>query len=81
MSKLSLNDMRLYILNKYPGMKWKERVYNMKPSQVAAIYKNIKQREALEKLEIFPSVFSFPKKEDFHQIDMFEYLLSMKGES
>ena len=78
--KPNLNDMRLYILNKYPGMKWKERVYTMKPSQVAAIYKNVKQREALEKLNLFPGVFSLPKNEEFHQIDMFEYLLSMKGE-
>ena len=49
MPKPTLNDMRLYILDKYSGIKWKERVYKMKPNQVAAIYKNIKKREALEK--------------------------------
>lgn len=78
MSKPTLNDMRLYILDKYSGLKWKERVYKMKPNQVAAIYKNIKKREALEKEN--PGAFFVAEKENYHQIDMFEYLLLLKGE-
>ena len=51
----------------------------MNPNQVAAIYKNIKKREALEKEN--PGAFFVSEKENYHQIDMFEYLLLLKGET
>lgn len=80
MSKPTINDMRLFILEKYPGMRWRERVFKMKPQQVAAVYRNIKNKEALENKVKDSGAIFMPQTDEYHQIDMFEYMLTMKGE-
>lgn len=65
---MTLNEMRAYISKQYPGMKWKTNVSKMRPDQVIAIYCSFKERNKAK-----------PKKEseEYHQIDMFEYLYSI----
>lgn len=70
--KLTINEMRNYISNKYPSMKWKIKVSNMSPAQVIAIFKSIKHREENE--YVFVDNINDP---NYHQIDMFEYLYSI----
>ena len=50
----------------------------MKPNQIVAIYKNVKKREELEKNQVLP-IFMH-KSEEYHQIDIFEYMLSKNKE-
>lgn len=78
MTRPTIHEMRLYILNKYSGTKWHERVLKMKPNQIVAIYKNVKKREELEKNQVLPIFMS--KTEEYHQIDIFEYMLSKNKE-
>lgn len=65
---MTLNEMRAYISKQYPGMKWKARVANMRPDQVIAIYNSFKERNKVKPNK---------KQEEYHQIDMFEYLYSI----
>lgn len=60
--------MRNYILESYPkaSSKFRQKVISMPTNQVVAIYKSILERK--NKKEV-------PKKEEYHQIDIFEYML------
>ncbi len=66
---MTLNDMRLHILDAYPkaGMGWREKVTKMKPAQVIAIYKSIQERRARHEMK---------EPEPYHQIDIFEWMIS-----
>ena len=72
METISMHQMRDYVFNAYAGKKWHERVLKMPNNQIVAIYKSLIKREAL------PEVPK-PKEELFHQMDIWEYMLSMKG--
>lgn len=78
----SMSEMRYYIAQhpRYKGSKtWNRKCMTMPERQVAAIYNKFKELDykAL-KAEKAEGAFVLPK-EDYHQIDMWEYLLS-KGE-
>lgn len=62
----TMNEMRNYISKRYDSMKWKHKVSKMPTNQVFAIYKSFKERDVVK-----------PKKEEYHQMDMFEYLYSI----
>lgn len=49
MATLSTDEMRLYIIQAYPGPLWKKRVKKMKARQVAAIYFNLQEKAAKKK--------------------------------
>lgn len=79
----SMSEMRYYIAQhpRYKGSKtWNRKCMTMPERQVAAIYNKFKELDykALE-AEKAEGAFVLPKTEDYHQIDMLEYLLS-KGE-
>lgn len=63
-----LNEQRKVVMNAYPGQRWHERVLRMRPAQIFAIFQSMRDRE--KKIE---------NNEEYHQIDMFEYLAD-KGE-
>ena len=75
----TINEMRLYISNRYNSMDWKDKVAHMPTRQVVAVYKNIKRRDEKARLEATcPSEYIKKKEpEGYHQIDMFEYLYSI----
>lgn len=67
---MTINAMRCYILDSYPhaSKDWRNKVaFTMKPNQIIAIFRSISERDAKKKEE---------KKQDeqYHQIDIFEYL-------
>lgn len=67
----TMNEMRSYISNRYESMKWKDRVSKMPTKQVIAVYRSLKERDAkAHAAETCPN-------EEYHQIDMFEYLYSI----
>ena len=70
----TINDMRRYISNKYPGMDWKVKVSKMKTAQVIAVYHAIKEREQREAI-----IVDNRETPGYHQIDMFEYLYSINN--
>ena len=74
---MTINDMRNYISSKYPGMKWKDKVYNMPTYQVIAIYRSFKNREIDKKYEEKKLKLLNKDPDNYHQIDMFEYLYSI----
>lgn len=69
MAYMTTNDMRLALQAVYPdSSRWKRRVENMRGIQVYAVYKKFEKEGRFEK----------SKKEDFHQMTLFE--LGMKDE-
>lgn len=67
----TISEMRLYLMSRYPySLKWHKRVVDMPTRQVVAIYKKMKCDE--EKNLVHPNNDS-----NYHQIDMFEYLVSL----
>ena len=67
MNKLTISDMRLYLMSRYPNsLTWHRKVQNMPTRQVVAIYKNM--------TTVKPAII---EPEGYHQIDMFEYLASL----
>ena len=84
MASVSYNQMLEVVLNEYPGQKWHERVGTMPERQVIAIYHKIMMKKAdKEHHEHFVGMMNaldgqvvkleWPKQEQAHQIDMFEY--------
>ena len=69
----TMNEMRSYISNRYDSMKWKTRVSKMPTRQVVAVYKSLKERDAKARVE------ETCPNEEYHQIDMFEYLYSINA--
>jgi hypothetical protein len=67
----TINEMRIYISNRYDNMKWKNRVSKMPTRQVIAVYRRFKELDAKARIEE-----TYPNPE-YHQIDMFEYLYSI----
>ena len=66
MNKLTISDMRLYLMSSYPNaLNWHKKVLNMPTRQVVAIYKRMKELE------------EHSHNSNYHQIDMFEYLASL----
>ena len=66
----TMNEMRQAIMNAYPnaGLAWREHIANTKNTrQIVAIYKRITTMEK-------------PKDEEFHQMDIFEWMLANKEE-
>lgn len=41
---MTVDAMRSYILQMYPGESWKRKVYNMRDSQVMAVYFSFKNK-------------------------------------
>lgn len=58
-------QMRNWLLQQYPGVRWHERVSRMAPNQVIAIYRSMRNR---------PKKKEPVKTDGYHQIDMFEWL-------
>ena len=84
MGSVSYNQMLEVVLNEYPGQHWHERVGKMPERQVIAIYHKIMMKRAdLERHEHFVGLMNaldgqvvkleWPKQEQAHQIDMFEW--------
>ncbi len=75
---MTVNDMRLYLLEQYPNSKtWRHRVANMKTNQVIAIYKDMEQRNYRKAQEAKAE----PKQEaEYHQMDIYEYQLLLANE-
>ncbi len=71
--KPNIEEQRKFIMERYPGLRWHERVSNMKPAQIIAIYSALKARKV-------PKVTVVSKEEPYHQIDIFEYMI-MKGKN
>lgn len=64
---MNMLEMRRWVSDQYPSMKWKGRVSKMPDRQVIAIYKSMQMRETK----------SEPKKqEEFHQMDIWEWAYS-----
>lgn len=81
MKKESIDEMRKYVSNAYSGMKWHERVLNMPDRQVAAIYRNLKASKKYGseyRLVCDDNPIDHRKEGEWHQIDMFEYLMEVK---
>lgn len=70
---MTVSEMRAYISDAYPGKKWHYRVSKMAPNQVIAVYHNIINKEQIAKTN---PVVDIPEKEEFHQLDIFEYMVS-----
>ena len=76
MAGATINQMRSKILEAYPNasMKWRQKVTNMKTSQVVAIYRSVLARE--EKLEKQKA-----QDKKYHQIDIWEWLTAQSENS
>ena len=78
----SMSEMRYYIAQhpRYKGSKtWNRKCMTMPERQVAAIYNKFKELDyKVLEAEKAEGAFVLPK-EEYHQIDMWEYLLN-KGE-
>lgn len=70
---MTINQMRAYILDSYPhaSQKWRSKVLDMPTNQIVAIYKSILSRQSSNNRSEGNS-----KKEDYHQIDIWEFLAS-----
>ena len=69
MNKLTISDMRLYLMSRYPNsLYWHRKVQNMPTKQVVAIYKRM-SADPLENMVV--------RNPNYHQIDMFEYMASL----
>ena len=70
---MTINQMRAYILDSYPNasQKWRSKVLDMPTNQIIAIYKSILSRKSSNNRSEGNS-----KKEDYHQIDIWEFLAS-----
>ena len=69
---MTMNEMRKYVSDSYPGVGWKSKVAVMPERQVVAVYKSLinrkpKAAEADPYMEVEP-----------HQIDIWEYLYSIQ---
>lgn len=94
---MTINQMRLFILKEYPnaGMAFRDKVTRMKPAQVIAIYKSIQERRSsplgsllydlnmmqYETPDGAAHICGKPDKEEFHQMDIFEYLAEKNATS
>lgn len=69
----TISEMRLYLMSRYPNsLKWHKKVTDMPTRQIVAIYRNLKRRADKVNVNFFNN-----EPEDYHQIDMFEYLASL----
>lgn len=83
MSRLSIDKMRRAISSAYDSKVWHERVNKMKSNQIAAIYKKMKSSSNYILSDgLFKHVASDEqnntKNDEYHQIDIWEYLNSIK---
>ena len=63
MAYMTTNDMRMAILSVYPdSSRWRRRVEKMRGIQVYAVYKKFEKEGRFDK----------SRKEDFHQMTLFE---------
>lgn len=67
----SMRCMREYVANAYDSDNWRIKVGLMKPSQVAAIYHNLKKRGVVKKNN---------HPQEYRQITIFEYLEGLNDE-
>lgn len=79
MAKLSIDQKRVYVMNAYPGLSWHRKVSMMPSEQICAIYTSIKNREALNEIKERHSSEPRKKSEEYHQIDIWEYMCIKKG--
>ena len=63
---------RSYVMALYPNVNWHRKVHNMSDNQVYAIYRTSLERK--QKEEANKTIYENHKKEDFHQVDIFEWL-------
>ena len=73
MAKKDLSQMRKAIMSAYKAPKWKERVYNMNPNQVAAIYKSMRDSKRFKLVAgEFHLIDSQNEDESYHQYTIWE---------
>ena len=73
MAKKDLSQMRKAIMAAYKAPKWKERVYNMNPNQVAAIYKSMRDSKRFKLVAgEFHLIDSQNEDESYHQYTIWE---------
>lgn len=80
MAKLSIDQKRVYVMNAYPGLSWHRKVSMMSTEQICAIYKSIKNCEALNKIKRTPPFKDKKESDNYHQIDIWEYMCIKKKE-
>lgn len=87
MASMTINSMREYILAEYPKARpmWRNMIATTNnTAQIVAIYHRIENKKAADSkaaLEKEKSIAEGKPDEEYHQIDMFEYLatLNKKG--
>lgn len=73
MAKKDLLQMRRAIMAAYKAPKWKERVCNMNPNQVAAIYKSMRDSKRFKLVDgEFHLIDSQNEDEKYHQYTIWE---------
>ena len=72
MPEVTINNMRQFILSEYPNStKFHEKVLKMPTNQVIAVYHSLLNRK--NRIESSKN-HENPPKEEFHQMDIFEWL-------
>lgn len=76
---ITIADMKNFLNAQYPNsINWHRKVRQMHPAQTIAIYYSMKDRAAKKKLKAAEKLKAQEKKEqEYHQIDMWEYLSSI----
>lgn len=74
MATMSVDRMRANVISVYPYPKWRNKVNNMAPNQVIAIYNKMLAEGKFE-----PKIVRMRKKHEkeankYHQMTIFEYL-------
>lgn len=73
MAAKDLTQMRRAIMAAYKSPRWKERVYNMNPNQVAAIYKSMRDSKRFKLIDGEFHLIDFQNDdESYHQYTIWE---------
>lgn len=68
---MTINQMRSYISDSYPGADWKARVASMPTNQVVAVYKSLINRKPKKAIDTV-----LKSEPEPHQMDIWEFLYS-----
>ena len=76
---MTMNEMRKYVSDSYPGVGWKSKVAVMPERQVVAVYKSLINRKPKAAVKTVLAAEADPYMEvEPHQIDIWEYLYSIQ---
>lgn len=75
---VTIADMKSFLNAQYPNsINWHRKVKQMSTAQTIAIYYSMKERAAKKKLKAAEKKAQEKKEQEYHQIDMWEYLSSI----